>query len=88
MENKNNQQLTNFWFGFILGGVGLLTIAYFLGTKKGRTNLQQLISFFENWEENLESLIEKSVEKKSKEEVSSPPLITGIIEKIKTLSQK
>jgi len=87
MEKKNNQQLTNFWFGFILGGLTLLSASYFLGTKKGRKTLQELINFFENWEENLESLIKKTEERKSKEENSSPPLITGLIEKIKTLSK-
>jgi hypothetical protein len=86
MEKKNSQQLTNFWFGFILGGLSLLTASYFFGTKQGRKNLQQLLVFFENWEENLELLIEKNEEKKSKEEKSSTPLITGVIEKIKTLS--
>jgi len=87
MEKTNNQRLTNFWFGFILGGLAVITAAYFFGTKKGRKSLQEIINFFENWEENLSELIEKNEIKKTREKTSTPSLISGVMEKIKTLSK-
>lgn len=90
MEKKNNQQLGNFWFGFILGGMAVLALGYFFGTKKGRRLLRYSLDFCENFEENLEALLKefeskdnKSVEKKDN---PFPPLLTSLKEKIRNLA--
>jgi hypothetical protein len=87
MERKNNHQLTNFWFGFLIGGLTLLTTGYFLGTKQGRKNLHQLLVFFEDFENNLKDLLTKLENINTKDDKSSSPLLSGVIDKIKTLSK-
>lgn len=91
MEKKNEHQLSNFWFGFIFGGMAILTLAYFFGTKNGRKILTDLLRFSENLEENLETLLKKikeNEEKNSQKKGNNPtPLITSLTEKIKNLSQ-
>ncbi len=91
MEKKNEHQLSNFWFGFVFGGMSILTLAYFFGTKNGRRILKDLLYFSENLEENLEILLKKikESEKKNKEKKENhpTPLITSLAEKIRNLSQ-
>lgn len=90
MEKGNNYHLSNFWFGFVLGGTTVLGLGYFFGTKKGRQMLKKGLDFFENFEENLASLI-KEIEKNEKNtsgknQLSSPPLLSGLAEKIRGLA--
>lgn len=90
MEKKNSQHLSNFWFGFVLGGMAILGLGYFFGTKEGRHLLKEALVFFENFEENLESLL-KEFEKEedrstSKKDNSSPPLLSSLTEKLKGLA--
>lgn len=90
MEKKNNYQLSNFWFGFVLGGISVLGLGYFFGTKKGRQMLKKALDFFENFEENLASLI-KEIERNEKNPTEknqyiSPPLLTSLAEKIRNLA--
>lgn len=87
MEKKNEHQLSNFWFGFVFGGMAILTLAYFFGTKSGRKILTDLLRFSENLEENIEILLEKIRDNHKKKENHPPPLITSLTEKIKNLSQ-
>ncbi len=91
MEKKNESQLSNFWFGFVFGGMSILTLAYFFGTKNGRKILSDFLHFSENLEENLETLLKKikeNEEKNKQKRGDSPtPLIISLTEKIKNLSQ-
>lgn len=41
---------SNFWFGFVVGGLSLAAVAFLLGTKKGRAVLKQAIDYAENHE--------------------------------------
>lgn len=87
MEKKNEHQLSNFWFGFVFGGMSVLTLAYFFGTKNGRKILSNLLRFSENLEENLDILLEKIKNNEEKKENHPSPLIASLTEKIKNLSQ-
>lgn len=60
---NNRHEGGNFWFGFSLGTIVMALLAYFFGTKHGRSLLKQMMDFTENLEENLQLLIEKQVEK-------------------------
>jgi hypothetical protein len=51
MENQN--KLSTFWLGFILGAIATGAGAYFFGTKKGREMLKKILELSENLEENL-----------------------------------
>lgn len=92
MEKKNNIHLSNFWFGFVLGGAVILGLGYFFGTKKGREWLKKTLDFFDNFEENLELIlkeIEGKEDKISLKKNSSPPsLLTSLTEKIRGLADK
>ena len=41
---------TNFWFGFTVGTLSMATVAFLLGTKKGRELLKKAIAYAENYE--------------------------------------
>lgn len=44
--------MSNFWTGFSLGA----TILFFLGTKKGRSILRELVDYAEDMEDSLDSI--------------------------------
>ena len=46
------EPMSNFWTGFSLGA----TVLFFLGTKKGRTVLRDLVDYAEDMEESIESI--------------------------------
>ncbi len=48
--------MSNFWTGFTIGA----TVLFFLGTKKGRKTLQELMDFAQNLESNIDDLVESS----------------------------
>lgn len=52
MENQNNK-LSTFWLGFLLGSIAAGASAYLFGTKKGRETLKKILKLAENLEENL-----------------------------------
>lgn len=52
MKN-NNDQHTNFWFGFAVGTIAAAAGSYLLGTKDGRNTVKKLLVLSENLEENL-----------------------------------
>ena len=63
--NQNREQPTNFWIGFLLGGIIAGAAVFFLGTKRGKEMLEKLLEKIEEHEEGLadtvDSLKEKSV---------------------------
>ncbi|MFN4212360.1 MAG: hypothetical protein ACK4FL_00100 [Microgenomates group bacterium] len=71
MENQNKSNPSNFWFGFISGAFIGLSIAFLLGTKKGRKFLKNIIELSENFEENLSAILKEIEEKTLKKEVGN-----------------
>lgn len=97
MENQNKHQVSNFWFGFLLGTATAGTSAFLFGTKNGRKTLKTLLELSENLEENImmiaEELGEELTEKANKtlhEPIKSQKkdnsTIGTILHKIKILS--
>lgn len=97
MENQNKHNVSNFWFGFLLGTTVTGSAAYLFGTKKGRKTLQRLLELSENLEENIlfiaeelgEELKEKAEEiyqEIEKPQKKDPMTIGSLLNKIKTLS--
>lgn len=59
MENQNKPQVSNFWFGFLIGSTIAASTAFLLGTKNGRKTLSKLLELSENLEENIVLLAEE-----------------------------
>jgi len=80
-QNDQNHNIGNFWFGFALGVSLTSAAAFFLGTKKGRKSLKNVLELSEDFEENLlilgseleEALVEKGGE--LKEELKELPKV-------------
>lgn len=62
---ENKEQPTNFWIGFLFGGIIAGAAVFFMGTKRGKELLEGLLEKIEEHEEGLaetvDSLKEKSV---------------------------
>lgn len=87
MENQNKHNVSNFWFGFLLGTTFAGSAAFLFGTKKGRKTLQKLLELSENLEENILFIAEElGDELKEKAEEKDLSTIGSILNKIKTLS--
>jgi len=67
---KNN--LSNFWFGFILGGGLAFSLAWLLGTKTGRDFFKKILELSENWEESVGCLLKKLEEEYQKKGEDNP----------------
>ncbi len=64
MEKQNSHKVSNFWFGFSLGGLTIGLAAFLFGTKKGRETLKKFLELSENMEENaieLEKYLERVI---------------------------
>ncbi len=64
MEKQNSHKVSNFWFGFSLGGLTIGLAAFLFGTKKGRETLKKFLELSENLEENaleLEKYLERVI---------------------------
>ncbi|OGK09253.1 hypothetical protein A2767_06950 [Candidatus Roizmanbacteria bacterium RIFCSPHIGHO2_01_FULL_35_10] len=89
--NQNHNRNSNLWLGFAFGAISATTIAFFLGTKKGREMLKKLLELSENLEENAiviaEQIEEAIMEKADKvsEQKQDKPLLGNILEKMKIL---
>lgn len=57
MKNQNNPAPTNFWFGFAVGAMGATSLAYLLGTKKGREKLRFALEKIEHMDSNPDELL-------------------------------
>jgi len=90
MIKQNNEKAQVFWLGFAFGTVSASALIYFLGTKKGRKSLQNIIDFSENLEENLIKIINKDKkvlnEKKEHKTIAPIEKISLIINEIKRIS--
>lgn len=100
MVNQNSKQLnpqnriSNFWFGFALGGAAVGVGLFLLGTKQGRTTLKKVIDLSENLEENISSLLTeleegavgKAEEIKDKILLKERPVLNNILHKMKDYS--
>lgn len=89
MTKQNNEKAQTFWLGFSFGIAGAGILIYFLGTKKGRKTLENIIDFSENLEENMLKILKnKKVieEKKDYKAIPSIEKIGSIISEIKRIS--
>jgi hypothetical protein len=100
MEKQTNPKASNFWSGFILGGMTLGGLVFAFGTKKGRKMMKQALEMSEDWEKNLSEIINslsdevknelpqglKTLEKNVAKIEKKSPTINLIMEKMKTLS--
>lgn len=90
-RDQNNNKLSNLWLGFAFGAISAATLAFFLGTKKGRQMLKKILEISENLEENAviiaEQLEEEIMDKADKigDLKEGKPLLGNILEKIKIL---
>lgn len=88
-QNKNSS--SNLWLGFAFGAISATTIAFFLGTKKGRQMLKKILELSENLEDNAlviaeqieEALMEKA--EKITEQKSDKPILGNVLERMKIL---
>lgn len=80
MEKKNEHQVSNFWFGFLLGTLFVLIGGFFLGTKKGREHLKKILEVTDNLEEKIDLLMKEinNFEEKEKNSESIPSIINKI----------
>ncbi len=91
MLNQNQAQpdphkTSNLWLGFMFGAAVTTALGFFLGTKKGRQTLKQLLEISENLEENililgeeLEEMVGQTDHKKDK------PSLGNLLDKMKIL---
>lgn len=89
MIKQNNEKAQTFWLGFSFGIASAGTLIYFLGTKKGRKSLQNIIDFSENLEENLVKILKnKKVSGETKDYKTIPAIekIGSIMSEIKRIS--
>jgi len=100
MEKQTNPKTSNFWSGFILGGMTLGGLVFAFGTKKGRKMMKQALEMSEDWEKNLLEIVNslsdeikqelpeglKTLEKNVAKIEKKSPTINLIMEKMKTLS--
>jgi hypothetical protein len=91
MKNKHTQSTHgNFWTGFSLGSILALITLYAFGTKKGRNQLQKIISMAENWEDHLVT-ITKEIEtivkdRKHENKGENSDFVGQLLDKIKSRS--
>lgn len=100
MEKQTNPKISNFWSGFILGGMTLGGLVFAFGTKKGRKMMEQALEMSEDWEKNMSEIVNnlsdkikhdlpqglKTLEKNVTKIEKKSPTIHLIMEKMKTLS--
>lgn len=84
---KNKQKVTNFWFGFSLGGLTIGLAAFLLGTKRGREILHKVLEMTENLDESI-LLLEKHFGKEleNKDNSISHTSLPSLLDKIKIFS--
>ena len=74
---------TNFWFGFAIGSISAVAIAYLLATRQGRETLKKLISLSENLGERspeFKSLLQdvmSSLRNKKDIQTEAPPALSA-----------
>jgi len=89
--DQNHNKNSNIWLGFAFGAITATTLAFFLGTKKGRLMLKKILELSENLEDNAlviaeqieEALIEKA--EKITDQKSDKPILGNVLEKMKSL---
>ncbi|PIY71617.1 hypothetical protein COY87_05305 [Candidatus Roizmanbacteria bacterium CG_4_10_14_0_8_um_filter_33_9] len=91
MIKQSNEKAQTFWLGFSFGIAGASVIIYFLGTKKGRKSLQDIINFSEHLEDNLKKIIKNQDKttlnsKKDNKIIPSIEKISLILGEIKRIS--
>jgi len=84
-SHQDSTKSSNFWFCFSQGIAATAMLIYLFGTSNGRQTLKNLLDLSENFEENLNSLIEEfTTETKSdKHEIST---LGSILNKMKIFS--
>lgn len=91
MPGQNHSKNSNLWLGFAFGAIAATTIAFLLGTKKGRQILKKLLELSENLEENAlaiaEEIEEAIIEKADKlpESKQDKPVLGTLLDKMKSL---
>lgn len=97
MANNNpvtrdqSNKSSNLWLGFAFGAISTVTIAFFLGTKKGRQMLKKILELSEDLEDNAlviaQQLEEALIEKAEKANNLKPdkPILGNVLEKMKIL---
>lgn len=90
-RDQNHNKNSNLWLGFAFGAITATSIAFFLGTKKGRQMLKKILELSENLEENAlviaEQIEEAIMEKtdKASEQKQDKPILGNVLEKMKIL---
>ncbi|OGK16505.1 hypothetical protein A2690_04105 [Candidatus Roizmanbacteria bacterium RIFCSPHIGHO2_01_FULL_39_12b] len=79
---RTTPAMSNFWTGFTVGA----TVLFFLGTKKGRSALKQIMDFAEHLENNIDDIVESAVETKTNKNklITGATNITDLISKIQS----
>ena len=91
MKNHKGNS-SGFWFGIALGAGIAVASAYALGTKQGRKKVREIIDASENLPNNLPDIISQLSKfsshnnKKTIQQLNTPPAIHRLIEKIRTSS--
>ncbi len=93
MPNQNNHRASNLWLGFLFGAATATTLAFFLGTKKGREMLKKLLDVSENLEENIlilgeeleEMVMDKVTPSTSHQAKKDKPSLGNLLDKMKIL---
>ena len=89
--DQNHNKTSNLWLGFAFGAVSVATLAFFLGTKKGRIMLKKILELSEDLEENalvIAEQIEEAILDKAEvinEIKQERPTLGNVLEKMKVL---
>jgi len=90
-RDQNNNQPTSLWLGFAFGAISAASLAFFLGTKKGRQMLKKILELSEGLEENVLAIAQQIenalVEKAGKTDglKQDKPILENVLEKMKLL---
>ena|SRR3989344_2689319 len=92
-QTKPNQShnLNTLWLGFAFGAVAAGSIAFLLGTKKGREFLKKLLEISEDLQENAMVIAEQIEEAFSDKDLKSEftkqtkPILGNLLDKMKLL---
>ena len=90
-RDQNHNKSSNLWLGFAFGAIAATTIAFLLGTKKGRQMLKKILELSENLEENALTIAEEIentiIDKAEKLSDTKPniPILGNLLDKMKSL---